>query len=37
MLVYLLKRVKDLSKELLAGEIERIANNYSLYASWYKE
>jgi len=31
------KRVKELSKELLAGEIERIANNYSIYASWYKE
>ncbi len=30
------KKIKDLSPELLKGEIERIANNYSMYASWYK-
>lgn len=31
------KKVKDLSKELLEGEIKRIANNYILYSSWYTE
>ncbi|MDA3929730.1 MAG: gamma carbonic anhydrase family protein [Prolixibacteraceae bacterium] len=31
------KKIKDLSPELLKGEIERIANNYSMYAGWYKE
>ena len=30
------KKVKDISEELLKGEIERIANNYLMYASWYK-
>jgi len=25
------------SKELSEGEIERIAKNYRLYASWFKE
>ncbi len=30
------KKIKDLSPELLKGEIERIATNYSMYASWYK-
>jgi carbonic anhydrase/acetyltransferase-like protein (isoleucine patch superfamily) len=29
------KKVKDISKELLHGEIERIANNYIKYASWF--
>jgi carbonic anhydrase/acetyltransferase-like protein (isoleucine patch superfamily) len=29
------KKVKDVSKELLHGEIERIANNYIKYASWF--
>lgn len=31
------KKIKDISPELLKGEIERIANNYSLYSSWYSE
>lgn len=29
------KKVKDISKDLLHGEIERIANNYIKYASWF--
>jgi carbonic anhydrase/acetyltransferase-like protein (isoleucine patch superfamily) len=29
------KKVKDISKELLKGEVERIANNYIKYASWF--
>ncbi len=31
------KKVKDLSEELLKGQIERIANNYLFYSDWYKE
>jgi carbonic anhydrase/acetyltransferase-like protein (isoleucine patch superfamily) len=31
------KKIKDIGPELLEGEINRIANAYSLYASWYKE
>lgn len=30
------KKVKDISEELIHGEIERIANNYIKYASWFK-
>ncbi len=30
------KKVKDISPELVSGEIERIANAYVKYASWYK-
>ncbi len=30
------KKIKTVSPDLLHGEIERIANNYSLYSSWYK-
>ncbi|MEO8821567.1 MAG: gamma carbonic anhydrase family protein [Ginsengibacter sp.] len=30
------KKIKDISEELLKGEIERIANNYLMYAGWYK-
>jgi carbonic anhydrase/acetyltransferase-like protein (isoleucine patch superfamily) len=30
------RKVKDISKELISGEIERIANNYIQYAGWYK-
>jgi carbonic anhydrase/acetyltransferase-like protein (isoleucine patch superfamily) len=30
------KKVKDISKELISGEIERIANNYVKYSDWYK-
>jgi carbonic anhydrase/acetyltransferase-like protein (isoleucine patch superfamily) len=31
------KKVKELSKELFEGEVQRIANNYVMYASWFKE
>lgn len=31
------KKVKDISKELISGEIDRIANNYVKYASWFQE
>lgn len=31
------KKIQDLSPELLKGEIDRIADAYSMYASWYKE
>ncbi len=30
------KKVKNISKELFKGEVQRIAKNYSLYASWFK-
>ncbi len=30
------KKVKDISQELIHGEIDRIANNYIKYASWFK-
>lgn len=30
------KKVKDISQELLSGEVERIANNYVMYSSWFK-
>ena len=29
------KKVKDISKELISGEIDRIANNYVKYSSWF--
>lgn len=29
------KKVKDISSELISGEIERIAENYLMYSSWY--
>ena len=31
------KKVKDISQELISGEIDRIANNYIKYASWFKD
>jgi carbonic anhydrase/acetyltransferase-like protein (isoleucine patch superfamily) len=31
------KKIKDISKELISGEIDRIANNYVEYSSWFKE
>lgn len=31
------KKIKDISSELLEGEVNRIANNYVKYSSWYKE
>jgi carbonic anhydrase/acetyltransferase-like protein (isoleucine patch superfamily) len=30
------KKVKDISEELIKGEIQRIANNYLHYAGWFK-
>lgn len=30
------KKVKDISKELISGEINRIAENYIKYASWFE-
>lgn len=30
------KKIKDISAELVSGEIDRIANNYIKYASWFK-
>jgi len=31
------KKVKDISPELLSGEVQRIANNYIMYSSWFKK
>ena len=31
------KKIKDTSPELISGEIARIAKNYNLYASWFKD
>jgi carbonic anhydrase/acetyltransferase-like protein (isoleucine patch superfamily) len=31
------KKIKDISPELSSGEIDRIANNYVKYSSWFKE
>ncbi|MCW3120679.1 MAG: Carbonic anhydrase/acetyltransferase isoleucine patch superfamily-like protein [Flavipsychrobacter sp.] len=31
------KKVKDISPELLKGEVERIANNYLMYSSWFRD
>ncbi|WP_299670327.1 gamma carbonic anhydrase family protein [uncultured Polaribacter sp.] len=31
------KKVKDVSQELISGEIDRIANNYVKYSGWFKE
>jgi len=30
------KKVKDISKDLIEGEINRIADNYVKYSSWFK-
>lgn len=30
------KKVRDISEELISGEINRIADSYVKYASWYK-
>jgi carbonic anhydrase/acetyltransferase-like protein (isoleucine patch superfamily) len=30
------KKVKDISQELIKGEIDRIANNYLMYSDWFK-
>ena len=29
------KKIKSINKELSEGEIQRIANSYSMYSSWY--
>ena len=31
------KKIKDISQELTSGEINRIADNYVMYSSWFKE
>jgi len=31
------KKIKDITPELFRGEVERIAKNYLLYSSWFKE
>lgn len=31
------KKVKDISEELMKGEVDRIANNYVKYSSWFKK
>ncbi|RAV30714.1 gamma carbonic anhydrase family protein [Sinomicrobium soli] len=31
------RKVRDISQELLSGEIERIAANYVKYSGWYEE
>jgi carbonic anhydrase/acetyltransferase-like protein (isoleucine patch superfamily) len=30
------KKVKDISQEMIEGEINRIANNYIKYSGWFK-
>ena len=30
------KKIKDISPELTKGEVERIAENYVMYSSWFK-
>lgn len=31
------KKVKDITQELISGEIDRIANNYIMYSGWLKD
>ncbi|WP_228852606.1 gamma carbonic anhydrase family protein [Aegicerativicinus sediminis] len=31
------KKIKDISEELISNQIDRIANNYVHYSSWFKE
>lgn len=31
------KKIKDISQELIHGEINRIANNYVKYAGWFRQ
>lgn len=31
------KKIKTVDKELIEGEIERIAKSYSMYAGWYEQ
>jgi carbonic anhydrase/acetyltransferase-like protein (isoleucine patch superfamily) len=30
------KKVKDITKEKISGEIQRIANNYVRYSDWFR-
>jgi len=30
------KKIKDISQELISGEINRIADNYVMYSEWFK-
>lgn len=30
------RKVKDIAEEMISGEINRIADNYVMYSSWYK-
>lgn len=30
------KKVKDISEDLLEGEVQRIANNYVMYSGWFR-
>lgn len=31
------KKIKDISPEMISGEIDRIANNYVKYADWFRQ
>lgn len=31
------KKVKDISQEMIHGEIDRIANNYVMYSGWFRD
>jgi carbonic anhydrase/acetyltransferase-like protein (isoleucine patch superfamily) len=31
------KKVKDIPEEMISGEINRIANNYVMYADWFRK
>ncbi len=31
------KKIRDISQELISGEIERIADNYIKYSDWFRE
>jgi carbonic anhydrase/acetyltransferase-like protein (isoleucine patch superfamily) len=31
------QKIKDIPQDLISGQIDRIANNYTHYASWYQE
>jgi carbonic anhydrase/acetyltransferase-like protein (isoleucine patch superfamily) len=31
------KKVKDISQEMISGEINRIADNYVMYSKWFKQ
>ncbi|MCZ2102512.1 MAG: gamma carbonic anhydrase family protein [Chitinophagales bacterium] len=31
------KKIKDISQELISGEIDRIAHNYVMYSGWFKD